>query len=135
MSSHAPAAFEANYGDWRLVKGRKVVQIVLEVPMESADHAYKVLGGMPNPGAGVWLAVARLAGKSRLPTQEPAQAQKIAMRCGEPKFKEFLIFKNEHGPDDPAQWLREYFDVGSRKQISPKDWEEFENEFQLWLRA
>jgi hypothetical protein len=136
MSSHASAAFEGSYSDWRIVKGRKVVQIVIEVPLENADHAYQVLGGMPNNGAEAWLAVARLAGKSRLPA--PAQnnvAQQAAMRCDQPKFKEFLVFKNEFGPDDPAKWLREYFGVDSRKKINSEDWEKFEREYQLWLRA
>ena len=55
-----PAAFSASYSDWRIVKGRKVVQIILEVPIEAADHAYNVLGGMPKFGAEQWFAIARL---------------------------------------------------------------------------
>jgi hypothetical protein len=55
-----PAAFSATYSDWRVVKGRKVVQIILEVPLEAAGHAYNVLGGMPTFGAEQWFAVARL---------------------------------------------------------------------------
>ena len=55
-----PAAFTATYSDWRVVKGRKVVQIVLEVPLEAAGHAYNVLGGMPTFGSENWFAVARM---------------------------------------------------------------------------
>ncbi len=55
-----PAAFSATYSDWKLIKTRKVVQIVFEVGQERADEAYQVLGGMPNPAAEVWCAVARL---------------------------------------------------------------------------
>ena len=55
-----PAAFSASYSDWRIVKGRKVVQIVLEVPLEAAHHAYNVLGGMPSLGSEQWFAVARM---------------------------------------------------------------------------
>lgn len=136
MSSHAPAAFEGTYSDWRIVKGRKVVQIVIEVPMEKADHAYQVLGGMPNTGAEAWLAIARLAGKSRMPEQKTSPvAQQAAMRCDQAKFREFLVFKNEFGPDDPAEWLRQYFDVDSRKKIKAEDWDKLEQEYQLWLRA
>lgn len=54
------AAFRATYSDWRLIKGRKVVQVVFELPLEAADEAYTALGGMPNPAAEVWCAVARL---------------------------------------------------------------------------
>lgn len=56
----APAAFQACFSDWKLIKGRKVVQVVLEIPIELADQAYNALGGMPDPGKSVWCAVARL---------------------------------------------------------------------------
>jgi len=55
-----PAAFSASYSDWKVIKGRKVVQIVLEVPLEAAHHAYNVLGGMPKFGSEEWFAVARM---------------------------------------------------------------------------
>lgn len=55
-----PAVFSASFSDWRVIKGRKVVAIVFEVPLEAADHAYNVLGGMPNFGADQWFAIARL---------------------------------------------------------------------------
>jgi hypothetical protein len=55
-----PAAFSASYSDWKVIKGRKVIQIIFEVPMEAAGHAYNVLGGMPNFGADEWFAIARL---------------------------------------------------------------------------
>lgn len=55
-----PAAFSATYSDWKIVKGRKVVQIVFEVPVEAAGHAYNVLDGMPRFGAEKWFGIARL---------------------------------------------------------------------------
>lgn len=55
-----PAAFSATYSDWKVIKTRQVVQIVLEVPLKAADHAYNVLGGMPNIESEGWFAVARL---------------------------------------------------------------------------
>ena len=59
------AAFKAVFTDWRLIKGRKCVSICFEVPLELADEAYQVLGGMPDPGSSSWCAIARL-----LPTQQ-----------------------------------------------------------------
>ena len=53
-------AFQATYSDWKLIRSRKVVQVVLEVPIEQADEAYQVLGGMPNPASETWVGVARL---------------------------------------------------------------------------
>lgn len=55
-----PAAFSATYSDWRVVKGRKVIQVVMEIPIEAAGHAYNVLGGMPKFGEENWFAIARL---------------------------------------------------------------------------
>jgi hypothetical protein len=53
-------AFRATYSDWKVVKGRKVIQVVLELPLEAADQAYQVLGGMPMAANEIWCAVARL---------------------------------------------------------------------------
>lgn len=54
------AAFSATYSDWKLIKTRGVVQIVLEVPLKAAGHAYNVLGGMPDYENEKWVGVARL---------------------------------------------------------------------------
>lgn len=54
------AAFQGTYSMWRVVRGRSVVQITIEVPIEGADVAYNALGGMPAPGEEIWVAVARL---------------------------------------------------------------------------
>jgi len=55
-----PAAFSATYSDLKLIKTRKVVQFVFEVPLEAAEHAMNVLGGMPSPMTESWFAIARL---------------------------------------------------------------------------
>jgi hypothetical protein len=55
-----PMAFRAAYSDWRLIKTRGVVQVVLEVPLADADAAYNVLGGMPDASRENWFAVAPL---------------------------------------------------------------------------
>lgn len=58
-----PAAFSATYSDWKVIKTRQVVQIILEVPLKAAGHAYNVLGGMPDFENEGWVAVARLEKK------------------------------------------------------------------------
>lgn len=134
------AAFKATYSDWKLVKSRSVVQIVLEVPMESADAAYQLLGGMPNPAAETWVGVARINPEE---TPKPAQKEKrrwetlsigeqAGIRCGEPDFQRYLGVTNAA---DAAQYIRVYFDVSSRADIPPTDWDAHDYEYQLWLRA
>lgn len=72
----APSAFQATFSDVRLVKGRKVCQLVFELPLEGADAALSALGGFPRPDREVWVGVARLdlpKGDSEppKPTNEP----------------------------------------------------------------
>lgn len=58
-------AFSANYSNWRVIQGRKVIQIVFEIPLEAEPHAYRVLGGMPNVAQPSWFAIARLKEKPK----------------------------------------------------------------------
>ena len=58
--SNEPAAFSAAYSDWKLVRTRGCVQIVFEVPVEAAGHAYNVLGGMPRQDKSIYFGIARL---------------------------------------------------------------------------
>lgn len=55
-----PAAFGAEYVDLKVIKTRRAIQIVFEIPLEAADHAYKVLGGMPDNEKSVWFGIARM---------------------------------------------------------------------------
>lgn len=111
------AAFRATFSDWKLVRSRKVIQVVFEVPLEQADHAYGVLGGMPNPASEVWCAVARLkqegggasgrsmsaehdaqprsqqdkpAGGAKRAFHELSGAQQAGILCNEPAFRRWL---------------------------------------------
>jgi hypothetical protein len=69
------AAFRASYSDWKVIKGRKVVQIVFEMPLETADQAYQALGGMPIAAHEVWCGIARLDPSKEYPLPpHPAEA-------------------------------------------------------------
>jgi hypothetical protein len=48
------------FSDFKLVKTRKVAQFVIELPLERADEALELLGGLPRPDREVWVAIARL---------------------------------------------------------------------------
>jgi hypothetical protein len=54
------AVISASFSDFRLVKGRKVAQLILEVPIEQAQAALEALGGVPMPHEDRWCAVALL---------------------------------------------------------------------------
>jgi acid phosphatase family membrane protein YuiD len=61
-----PAAFQATYANFKNVQSRKVLQIILEVPIENAHQVFSVLG-MPNSHESAWVAVARLENDIALP--------------------------------------------------------------------
>jgi hypothetical protein len=66
-------AFRASYADWRVIKTRACIQVVFEVPIEQADQAYQVLGGMPMAANEIWCAVARLD-ERKVSANRPGQA-------------------------------------------------------------
>lgn len=74
------AVFQATFADFRIVKGRKVAQVVVEVPLEAADNALAMLGGLPQPDKDRWVAVARLNGSPGSPTPE---VQRLASDRGD----------------------------------------------------
>jgi hypothetical protein len=105
-------AFRATYSDFKLVKTRKVVQIVLEIPVEHANAVLDVLGGMPDPveremGSGLLFSVPNRSQPQPVVDKPPAgakrdwrdlqPAQQAGIRCGDAAFVAFL---KESRPDD-----------------------------------
>jgi hypothetical protein len=158
------AAFQATYSDWRLIKGRKCVQVVFEVPVEKADEAYQVLGGMPDPSESVWCAIARMnSGETEeaqaRSTQEIGRpgpqssggratpdkrlVQQAAMCCADPLFRKFLDRKYAGGietEDDARDFVRGWCNVTSRAFIVPGTiaairWDELYSTFLAWKLA
>jgi hypothetical protein len=137
------AAFRATYSDWKVIKGRKVVQVVFEVPIETADLAYQVVGGMPHPGTEAWFGIAKLdprqqreeqsaSSKAQIPTAQPRQstpagatyAQRLGIACSQPGFWRFLEeaklqakpYAKIASEDEAADVVRFICDVKSRTE-------------------
>lgn len=148
------AAFKAAYSDFKLVKTRRVVQVILEVPLEAADEALLALGGMPKPDTETWVGVARLdakpireettrieAPKAKRRFNELPPAQQAAMRCNEAAFHRFLA---EHctepceNPADAAFIVRKVCGVQTRADLLPESpegrrWQSLEGAFRAWM--
>lgn len=157
MSKPAPmkfhsntAAFKATYSDFKLIKTRGVISLCFEIPLEQADAALKVLGGMPNPGAEVWCAIARLAALSESPAKDDdahrswsqlAPSQQAGIWCNDEVFWDFLnerrisprIVKNADGA---AAAVREYCGVNSRSELTTMNqkWIALATHFPEWRR-
>jgi hypothetical protein len=131
------AAFKASYADWKLVKTRACVQIIFEVPVEKANEAYEVLGGMPFCATEKWFAIARLnesavvadAPAANLsPSHAPAAGaiNRLTKRAGilasSPLFLKWLREERHMligTEDDAANYIRTTCGVKTRKDILP----------------
>lgn len=56
----ALAAIRGTFSDFKLIKTRKLAQLIIEIPIEQADAALTALGGLPRSDAERWCAIALL---------------------------------------------------------------------------
>lgn len=118
------AAFTAEFADFKLIKGRKVVVICLEIPLEQADKALAVLGGIPNPAESRHVAVARLE-------TQPAKVEKPAGKtpsqrawalCQSTRFQRWIhpypaVAEVEPSETTAVDALRRRLGIRSRSEI------------------
>lgn len=141
------AAISGTFSDFRTVKGRKVCQLVIEVPIEIATAALTALGGVPNPADPQWVAIALLQSKpkaepTRRPWSEMSASQQAAIRGAEWDFRRFLKALNPaqpaHNADAAAEWIRRWCKVQSRRDLNVNpdvqdDWRKLDDMFRAWL--
>lgn len=160
-----PAATSGTFSDFKMVRGRKVAQIIIEVPIEAADAALRSLGGLPNPAEERWVALALMSlvpvpqavpvvEQKALPAPDRKRwgdmlpAQQAAIRCGEPEFQRFLAkticrdngWAEPVNSDEAAQVLRHVCKVESRSVLNHDAdaegrWKRLENDFWAWQRG
>lgn len=149
------AVFKATYSDFRTIKGRKVVQIVLEVPVEAGNHALDCLGGVPRPDQEVWVAVARLGATEKKPMETKADKKvnlttQAAMCGNDADFHQFLEetqreairrYVEDGGiePEDYPGWIRILCKVESRGEFNRNPdgegaarWRDLFDEYATW---
>jgi hypothetical protein len=142
------AAMQADYCDLKIIKTRKVIQVVLEIPQE-AGNAFIAAFGLPRSDKNVPVAIARLNEPTLLDLDVVKQigkrpkggklAQRAGIVCGEPGFKKYLL---SHHPyiealGTPAQYLRSYCGVVSRAELdhdagAAKLFDEMMREYSAW---
>jgi hypothetical protein len=138
-----PAALSGTFSDFRIVRGRKVAQILVEIPVERADEALRVLGGIPQPHTERWVAIARLEPdmkadaepKPRRKLHEMSLAQQAALLCNDQAFQQFIV--EEYNAADAAAWVRDWCGVKSRADILPdteaaQHFKQLRDDFYLW---
>jgi len=147
------SAFQATFADFRLIKGRKVGQLIFELPIEAVDAALETLGGVPRPDKEAWVAVARIdpakaASASPEPVKErrkfsdlPMSAQ-AAMRCDDATFRSYLRSRGffiDNAKDADAA-VKDLLTINSKKEILPDTpaglgWLELMRQFENWMRS
>jgi hypothetical protein len=131
---------QGTFADFRLIKGRKVCQIVIEVPIEQADQALAALGGLPQPATEAWVAIARLETKERvvpLKSDNTKLSFEAVQRCRDPLFQRYMVASNE---DEAAELVRKFCGVSSRGGLNTdpdaaRAWRVLEGRFLAWKRG
>ncbi len=119
-------AIRATYSDLKLVKTRKVLQLIFEVPIEEADNALRVLGGMPRADAETWVgialiteeAAARPTGKPRKAWGETPLVQQAGIRCNDVEFQQWVAASDMQ---DAIEAVRRICKVKSRTEFATDD--------------
>ena len=137
-------AIKATFSDFRLVKGRKVAQLVFEVPIEGADDALETLGGVPRMDKEAWVGIARLdttqpkpkaisappqrdsePSKERRKFAELGPSQQAGIICNEPAFWKYLKEERDWVPcgdaGNAAYFVRDFCQVKSRSELATNE--------------
>lgn len=155
------AIIEAEYVEWKMVKTRKALQLIFEVPLEHQALVQAALG-TPMPDTSTPVAIARMMTAAQLnrgieaitaPTpaleDEPHKpprplSQVSAILCNIVAFRRFL--HEEHGfdviptVDEAADWVREHCGVQSRREFDTDDaaaanFRHLRNAYDAWMRC
>lgn len=150
----APAAIQGTFADFKIVRGRKVAVLCIEVPLETADAALAALGGIPNASSENWVAVARLNNDVVKPAQsdnanvvkpprrfsELPPSQQAALKCNDPAFQRFVSELTGQPPNEsyttPA--MRRLLNVNSRSVLdtdpaATERWLTLLRQFDAWM--
>lgn len=123
-----------------MVKGRKVLQIICEVPLEEQGRVFGALGA-PMPDTETWVAIARLrpdaAEQPALEEPKPPKslAQIAGIICNEPAFWRFVNVKDA---TEAAEYVRGHCGISSRAALDSNPdaagaFRDLKADYKLWL--
>lgn len=126
-------AISATYVDYRRIKGRKVHQVIFEVPSEQWPEAYKALGE-PTIDTSDWFAIAKMHGAAPSKAKGGKLAQRAGILCDEGGF---LTFAAEKHGKDAKQLIYDFCGVSSRAHLDHDDnaaakFNELTREYDAW---
>lgn len=109
----APAAISGTFSDYRLVKSRGVLQLVVEIAVERQGEAFAALG-YPVPGAEIHVALARLVASPAQSAETPqpsARSEQGKARYANSTARQQALVRAARLPKDPRfqQWAWEWY--------------------------
>lgn len=140
------AAMQADYCDLKIIKTRKVIQVVLEIPQEAGD-AFIAAFGLPRSDKNVPVAIARLDPTAKAEKPKGGKlSQRAGIVCGENAFWRFLEQKKgvvgfatcKERLGIAVHTLRNICEIDSRAELdhNPEAAAKFNNlmaEYNAWL--
>lgn len=127
------AVMQGAYSDFKVIKGRKVIQMVIEFPIESSTIFTETFG-IPQPHEEQWVAVALMNKTALIRNKNATTAiQQAGIVCKDSRFGGWLRDHrgmSEVDPSDPdsiAQALRAILGIKSRADLN-----EDEEALQVW---
>jgi hypothetical protein len=145
---NAPAAITGCYSDLKLIRGRKVAVICVEIPIEQAEQ-FVAAFGIPNAAEETWVALARLDlvngnGKpnDNWKPEEINIASHCALVCQKPTFWQFLNARSGRtyckGEEDAATYVRKFCGINSRSVLATNEkargrWQFLESAYEDWM--
>ncbi|MEK9768069.1 MAG: hypothetical protein VW683_04015 [Betaproteobacteria bacterium] len=134
---------DGTYEDFKIIKTRKVAQVIIEIPIERAESWVQMFG-LPSSEQSKWVAIARLRDEAvSPPNQEVVKAiQSAGILCKSENFGEFLQVKGleEVNPSDSesiANGLRAILGINSRTDFHNDEqalmsWNRLKGEYESW---
>ncbi|WP_313193127.1 hypothetical protein [Shinella zoogloeoides] len=129
-------AISATFVDYRRIKGRKVHQIIFEVPSEKWQETYSVLGE-PSIETSDWFAIAKMQGIE----PEKAKGGRLAQRAGILSNEGgFAAFAAEKFGKEPVALIYDFCGVASRAHLDHDEsaaakFHELTREYDAWRIA
>lgn len=129
-------AFQATYSDFKLIRTRKVVQIVLEVPVEQSNTVLEVLGGMPNPASERWVGVAVLKSPpaEKESDEKPRTPAKLQPDTDKPSAGAKRDWRSLPAPQRAAIRTQEPIFAAYLRERHPDEWHEADEEADACLK-
>lgn len=140
--SAAPAVIKATFSDYKRVRGRKVGQLIFEVPLERLHDAIADLGGEPSIESDTWVAIARLQeAAEKWKPEEQHPAKECALVCQRATFWNFLSQERNarcENEEDAATFVRRFCKINTRADLATNPaalnrWRLLQSAYHTWL--